>query len=147
MRKLQGIKAKGIKTVVVFTGENSGLTKGELMSAFAKATAQETLRVLQKAFRAANPAAIQILDKFQQAARRLRISENAFNIRARRSTNSKPSIMKHLRSSAELKAVREFHQAKDLLDGAGPLGREIVRRTKDFSTAAIRRVVSAPAPR
>jgi hypothetical protein len=89
-----------------------------------------TLTALQTAFLsvaslAEKTAATQALNQFHQAARRLRISENAFNKRARPAGNS---LMNHMRNSAQFAAMRSFSDAKANLLAISPdVGRSIVR--------------------
>ena len=92
--------------------------RGRLGRAFRNAT----LATLQIAFiaaasRADQPAAAVALNEFHQAARRLHISENAFNQRARASSTNKPTLLAHLRSPEQFAAIRDFSAAKETLLG------------------------------
>ncbi len=67
------------------------------------------------------------LTQFRQAAQRLRLSENAFNKRARPQKDSKPNLLKHLRTSEQFAAVRAFSAAKQTLLAINPdIGRRII---------------------
>ncbi len=101
---------------------------GRLTGAFRAAT----LTSLQTSFLSAasladKVAATQALSQFYRAARRLHISENVFNKRARPS-GDRLSVMAHMRNRAQFAAMREFSAAKELLLDISPaLGRSIVR--------------------
>ncbi len=85
------------------------------------------------------------LVQFAQAAQRLRISENAFNKRARPQKGSKPSLLKHLRTPEQFAAVRAFGAAKQALLAINPeVGRRIINA---FAAADIgtMQTVSRPA--
>lgn len=96
---------------------------------FNRATVRK-LRDVQKAFLNAagteKEAAIEVLTKFHRAARSLRISETAFNQRARRDNNSQPSLLDNLRDSTQLRLARDFETAKRALVEFNPeLGKRI----------------------
>ena len=102
--------------------------RGRLGRAFRNAT----LATLQIAFiaaasRADQPAAAVALNEFHQAARRLNISENAFNQRARAASANNPTLLSHLRSHEQFAAMRDFSAAKETLLGFNSgVGRHIV---------------------
>ena len=102
--------------------------RGQLGRAFRNAT----LATLQMAFMAATsradqPAAAIALNEFHQAARKLNISENAFNQRARARNGDKPTLLTHLRTPEQFAAMRDFSAAKETLLGFNSaVGRHIV---------------------
>ncbi|MBU6475222.1 MAG: hypothetical protein KGL10_01585 [Alphaproteobacteria bacterium] len=115
-------------------GEARRAARGDLSHAFraARNGAADKLDTLQKMFLAAataenRTAAAAALNQFHQAAQRLRVSEGAFNRRAR-AEDGKLTLLKHLRSAEEFAAVRAFGAAKQALLGLSPdIGRRIVR--------------------
>jgi hypothetical protein len=117
--------------------DDLGDTKGGLLRAFRSAT----LTALQNAFLSATsaaekPKALEALNQFHRAARRLRlsqtaqrprISKNTFNERARPSS-ARSILLAHLPTPEQFAAMRGFSAAKETLLSFSPdVGRSIVR--------------------
>jgi hypothetical protein len=136
------------------SSDGLGDVKGGLLRAFRTST----LTVLQNAFLAATsaaekPKALEALDQFHRAARRLRlsqaaprqrISKNTFNEKARdaRSASPRSVLLAHLPTSEQFAAMRGFSAAKETLLSISPdVGRSIVR------LVALGAEITTPQPR
>lgn len=118
--------------------------RGRLGTAFRAAS----LTTLHAAFLAAAGAgrknAAAVLEHFHQAADALGSREKEFNNRAR---SAAPTLMKHLRSVAQLEAMRTFSKAKRaLLNVNAEIGREIAQMVERNVDAAAQKPVQAASP-
>ncbi len=94
-------------------------------------------------------AAEAVLQQFHGATRRLRLSENAFNNRARARQGAKPSLLKHLRDPEQFAAIRAFGAAKQALLSVNPdIGRKIARLAiaEDIALRGSAAPAAAPQP-
>ena len=141
------VKSKGKKAVVRLAGKND---LSDVESRLGQAFRNAMLTALQTAFLSTaavtdKTAATQALNDFHRAARRLRLSENTFNQRARPS-GGKLTVMTHLRDAGQLAAMRDFSTAKETLLSFDPdRGRSIARLVQKGALANIASKQTRPA--
>lgn len=111
---------------------------------FRAAAALSLRRAFLATARPDGPDARQALAQFERAARRFHVAERAFRERSR-DADAAPSLLTHLRSAAQMQALRSFHAAKDALFDANPAIAEGVVRLA-FVEPALATAPARPAP-